>query len=386
MATERAQLLVNWYEAGQKDVFSAPEVQDAGEMEPPAAVMVPYLADSRKKLKMIQLPLCVLDHLLLLLESAQSPHLLNTPSPQHTGADTRARLEALKSEYSEGVQRVEGHIAALLERIERAGRKKEQLEQLLSTLERKKEELKDKQRMKEKKDMKEEKLNRMKLQGLENSLLASQGALQLSERHISELVAQTDAHLARVDNWTLLRDGLQQSVQATLGLTGYKLLWVGPQEVCVELVPQVYRPDLANLKPLPLSLTWSLDGLFTIQSQGTAGILDGALQGPLSQVSAALQEITQRYLSQGEMLAEIQEMHSRFAIDWRPAQRLLVFLRSALVVCHFNVGEGYPSTGRASLLSVRGEKGPLNIDALRPPQVNPSLTEWLEFLTSCPDI
>ncbi|XP_035253166.1 uncharacterized protein si:dkey-225f5.4 isoform X2 [Anguilla rostrata] len=348
--------------------------------------MVPYLTDSRKKLKMTQLQLSVLDRMLLLLESAQPPHLLDGSPVPDTGADTRACLGALKSAYAEGVERVEGLIAALLDRMDQAGRKKEQLQQLLCALERKKEELEEQQRMKEKKDVKEEKLSSLKLQELEESLLASQRALHLTERRISELVAQTDAYLTSLDSWTLLRDGLQRSVQATLGLTGYKLLWAGPLELCVELVPQVHRPDLANLRPLPLTLTWTPDGLFNIQSQEAAGILDGALQGPLSQVSSTLQEVCQRYLSQGEMLAEIQEMHSRFAIDWRPAQRLLVFLKSASVVCHLSVGEGYPSRGRASLVSIRGEKGPLNIDALQAPQVNPSLSEWLEFLSSCPEI
>ncbi|KAJ8254458.1 hypothetical protein COCON_G00210700 [Conger conger] len=388
MATERAKLLQNWCEAAQKDVFRASDdVQNAGDAERPAAVMVPYLADNRKKLKMMQMQLCTLDHMLILLETAQPPDLINSPPDHDTGADSRARLAALKGAYAEGVQRVEGLIAALLEKVEQASHKKEQLEQLLRSLERKKEEWEENRRMKTQKDRKEEKLDGLKLQRLEESLQASQGVLLQSERRISQLVAQTDAHFTSLDSWTLLREGeLQQSMQATLGLTGFTLQYVGPQELCLELIPQVHRPDLASLKPLPLSLTWTSDDVFNIQCQGPAGILDGPLQGPLSQVSSALQDIMQRYLSQGEMLAEIQEMHSRFAVDWRPAQRLLVFLKSASVVCHLDVGEGYPSAGSASLVSVRGKQGPLNIDALQPPQANPSLTQWLEFLSTCPDI
>ncbi|KAI1884191.1 hypothetical protein AGOR_G00223890 [Albula goreensis] len=385
MATERAQLLLSWLEDAQKDIFNSAE-QDVGEAELTAAVMVPYLTDSRKKLKMTQLQLCVLDQMLLLLEKLESPDLLNSPSVPDTGADIQAHLKGLKSTYSEGVQRVQECITALQDRMELAGQKKEHLEKLLCCLERKKEELKEKQRIKEKRDIKKEKLNSAKLQELEESLLAGQRALHLSEQRISKLMTETDTCLASLDSWTLLRDGLQQSLQATLGLTGYKLLWVGPQQLSVELLPQVHRPDLVNLKPLSLSLTWGSDGLFRIQSQGAGEILNEYQQGPLAHLSATLHEITQRYLSQGEMLAEIQELHSRFAIDWRPAQRLLVFLKSASVVCHLNVGEGYPSRGHATLLSVRGEREPLNITALQPPQTNPSLTEWLEFLTGCPDV
>ncbi|KAJ8251683.1 hypothetical protein GJAV_G00223990 [Gymnothorax javanicus] len=385
MATERALLLQSWYEAAQKDVLSAADGHDAGDTEPPAAVIVSYLTDSRKRLKVTQQQLCMLDLMLQFLENVQPTDLLDGSPDSDTDADARVRLAALKSAYAEGVERAEGLIAALLDRLEQAGRKKEELEHLLCVLGKKKEELEEKQKMKEKEDLKEERLNSLKLQKLEDSLLNSQRALQASERRIAELMAQTDAHLDSLDSWTLLWDGRQQSLEATLGPTGYKLLWLGPQELSLELIPQVHRPDLTSLKPLSLSLTWTSDGFFNIQSQDAAGSLDVASQGPLSQVSVSLQEITQQYLSQGEMLAEIQDIHSRFAIDWRPDQRLLVFLKSASVVCHLCVAEGYPSRGCVSLVSVRGEKGPVNIDSVEPPQANPSLTDWLEFLTYCPD-
>lgn len=42
-----------------------------------------------------------------------------------------------------------------------------------------------------------------------------------------------------------------------------------------------------------------------------------------------------------------------FAIDWHPAQRLLVYLKTASLVCQLEVEEGYPRVGRARLLSVR---------------------------------
>lgn len=43
----------------------------------------------------------------------------------------------------------------------------------------------------------------------------------------------------------------------------------------------------------------------------------------------------------------------RFAIDWHPGQRLLVFLKTASSVCNLGVEEGYPSRGTATLISVR---------------------------------
>ena len=42
-----------------------------------------------------------------------------------------------------------------------------------------------------------------------------------------------------------------------------------------------------------------------------------------------------------------------FAIDWRPGQRLLLYLKSAALVCHLQVEEGYPSAGQARLVCVQ---------------------------------
>lgn len=46
--------------------------------------------------------------------------------------------------------------------------------------------------------------------------------------------------------------------------------------------------------------------------QGTAGLVEEAVNGRLRQVSAALVEVLERYISQGEMLSEIQALHSRY--------------------------------------------------------------------------
>jgi len=46
--------------------------------------------------------------------------------------------------------------------------------------------------------------------------------------------------------------------------------------------------------------------------QGTAGLVEEAVNGPIRQVSAALVEVMERYISQGEMLSEIQALHSRY--------------------------------------------------------------------------
>lgn len=56
-----------------------------------------------------------------------------------------------------------------------------------------------------------------------------------------------------------------------------------------------------------------------------------------------------------------------FAIDWRPAQRMLVYLKSASLVCSLEVEEGYPSKGRARLGSIRREAQLIDTSVLQVP-------------------
>lgn len=57
-----------------------------------------------------------------------------------------------------------------------------------------------------------------------------------------------------------------------------------------------------------------------------------------------------------------------FAIDWRPAQRLLVYLKSTALVCHLEVEEGYPNAGQVQLLSVHSDERPVDTSALKVPE------------------
>ncbi|TNM97127.1 hypothetical protein fugu_015283 [Takifugu bimaculatus] len=90
-----------------------------------------------------------------------------------------------------------------------------------------------------------------------------------------------------------------------------------------------------------------------------------ACPGRRTELSTALLEVMQRYLSQFQLLSEIQGLRSSFAIDWRPAQRLLLYLKSAALVCHLEVEEGYPSTGRARLVSVQRNGQAVNTSGLK---------------------
>nr|XP_015217739.1 PREDICTED: ZW10 interactor-like [Lepisosteus oculatus] len=388
MAAEQAKQVLQQCEAALGDVL--PELVRQDELELPASVKVPFLMDSREKHKVLVRQLWVLDSLLSLLETLDTSTLSEGRSSVDTGTEDRDQWKALKSQYKDEIQEVESLITVFKEKVDEVLARKEALCQLLHTLEQKKEECKEKQRIKAGKQQKaRERAERVcaRVQELEAALERGRHGLQLSGQRVSELQAQLSGAQQSLDTWSRAHSRLQLELQRLDGLSGVRVLSVRERELHVELNPRLLCPSL-DLLPLSLSLRWTSDDLFTLQlsSAGRSLLEDVSSRRPLQDARSALLEVMQLYVEQGSLLAEIQRLHSRFAIDWRPAERKLVFLKTASIVCTLSVEEGYPTSGRVQLVSVQGGAQSLNIAGLQPPLGKPSLTEWLEFLTCCPDL
>ncbi|GAA6217822.1 uncharacterized protein LOC108891030 isoform X1, partial [Lates japonicus] len=276
----------------------------------------------------------------------------------------RSRWKALKVENRSGVEETETLLRSLQDRVQQIHNRRHTLTQLVQRLHSKKQQCEQ----------------------LEESLLKAQNALQSCDRHLTQLRAESEAALGQLIAWQQLRDELQVYVSAAQDVMQINLLSFSQSELCVEFRPRPSSYLSANeLEPLKLTVTWSLDDRFTLQvNEGTAGLVEDCMSGRRSELSAALLEVMQCYLGQAELLSEIQALRSSFAIDWRPAQRLLVYLKSAVLVCHLEVEEGYPSGGRARLLSVHRDGQPLDTSGLKPHKSDLSLTDWLVFLCSSP--
>uniref|UniRef100_A0A669EIJ5 Uncharacterized LOC100710036 n=1 Tax=Oreochromis niloticus TaxID=8128 RepID=A0A669EIJ5_ORENI len=229
-------------------------------------------------------------------------------------------------------------------------------------------------------------LQRQQSEQLESSLLKAQNALQSCDLQLAQLRAELEVTLGHLIEWQRLRDELQVHVSTTQDVMQINLLAFNQSELCVELRPHPSSDLLSNeLEPLRLSVTWSHDNRFRLQvSEGTAGLAEDSLMGRRVELSAALLEVMRCYVGQAELLSEIQSLRSSFAIDWRPAQHLLVYLKTASLVCHLEVEEGYPRAGRARLLSVRRDGQHVDTSGLKPPSGELRLTEWLVFLHSSP--
>nr|XP_032831442.1 uncharacterized protein LOC116954767 [Petromyzon marinus] len=234
------------------------------------------------------------------------------------------------------------------------------------------------------------KVNKEEIQKRVEKLRVAEESLQLQREAIARyrvLLAAADSELAQA-NETAARQGRQlaerewevRASQLLQGLCDIRLLPGATEEaLSVEMT-------LRKAAPLRLDLSLHPDGTVSdVQTSrvvlGIEDLCDGG-RG-VGKVSSVLAEIRRRYEGQAALVAEVQRLQSRFAVDWRESERQMRVLlgATASVVCTLHAPPGYPATGSgATLLSVTGAEPRPDISTLRPPQDSPTLTDWLAHL------
>ncbi|CAN9505100.1 unnamed protein product [Ophioblennius macclurei] len=328
-----------------------------------AAQMVLHLTDSRRVNKVMWRQLFIWDSMMSLLEGLESYRQLTSQKcPPQPGNEARSRWKALKVESRAADEETEALLAALQDRIQQIHDRRQTLTQLAERLAAK----------------------AQQHQQLQESLHNTQNALRSCDQQLKRLEAESEAALARLTDKRRLRDRLQDAAVAVQGGVLADLLTLGQSEITLQLRPHPSSHlSTSQLQPLKLRVAWNHDDRFTLQAdEGTCVLLEEQVCGRWEELSAALLEVTQYYAGEAELLCEIQALRSSFPIDWRPAQRRLVYLKTASLVCHLEVGEGYPSRGRPRLLSVQRDGRPVDTSELKTPNSEASLTEWLVFLCS----
>ncbi|XP_051934087.1 uncharacterized protein si:dkey-225f5.4 [Hippocampus zosterae] len=338
---------------------------DSGEELDPAGEKLLFLQDRRRVQKVGWRQLFVLDSMMCELERVQSAQqLLTQPCPPQSEGEARGHWKALKVESRTTAEHTEELVNTLQKDIID---KRHKVKQLLQQLQAKKQQRED----------------------LQASVKEAQKALQTRDGQLTRLMAELEAELGQVDVWQHCREALQSYVAAVQEVAHVTLLSFNQSQVSLELRPHTpANTKLAfnELEPLKLSIIWSQDDHFTLQidPESLAKHLQEDVSGRPAELSAALVEVMENYVGQADLLAEIQSLRSSFAIDWCPAQRVLVYLKSASILCHLEVQEGYPNGGAVRLRDVQRDGQPLNTDALQPRNPDGSLTDWLVFLCTNP--
>uniref|UniRef100_A0A096MDA9 Uncharacterized protein n=1 Tax=Poecilia formosa TaxID=48698 RepID=A0A096MDA9_POEFO len=293
----------------------------------------------------------------------------------------RSRWKALKAETRSGMEETESLLRSLQDRVQHVQHRRDRVTALLQLLHIKAPALPDCShappplpRQRQHQDQ------------LVVSLLKAQNALQSCDRQLAQLRAESEAVLHQLVLWRCLRDRLQEHATATQAVMQIQLISVDQSELLLEIRPRLLSQPTANeLQPPRLAVSWHHDDRFTLQvGEELAGQVEGCGSGRRDVLSAALLDVLQSFTGQAALLAEIHSLRASFAIDWRPAQRLLVYLKSAVLVCHLQVEDGYPAAGSARLSLVLRDGRPVDTEGLKPHKAELSLTDWLVFLCSSP--
>nr|XP_057904197.1 uncharacterized protein si:dkey-225f5.4 isoform X2 [Doryrhamphus excisus] len=323
-----------------------------------------FLQDSRQVQKVLWRQLFVLDSMMCLLEGLPSAHqLLAQPCPPPPEGAARGRWKAVKSESVSGAAHTEALLTTLHLNIQNIISRRHRAAQLLQQLHAKKQQSED----------------------VEASLQRARDALRACDGQLTRLRAELGAELERLDGWRCSRDGLKVYASAVHDVMHLLLLSFNQSEVSLERARPPNRGNCSSDEPEPLkvSVTWSHDDRFRLQAD-EPGLVPHCIWGRRSELSAALLEVTRRHMGQADLLYEIHRLRSSFAIDWLPARRLLVYLKSASLVCRLQVEEGYPGSGAVRLLSVHRDGCPVETSGLQPPPPDSRVTDWLLLLRHSP--
>ncbi|XP_069842424.1 ZW10 interactor isoform X2 [Dendropsophus ebraccatus] len=322
----------------------------------------------RRKQKMLGSQLQVLRFLLEFLQEADTaswdetrPELLNQEVEE-----VKKKWKALKSEYQEKVNEVEEMIPQLLEKIELIHEKKTGLEEALH-------------RYHAQKAVAEEKAKERQ-QHLQELFQKQQLVVQKCQLQMEQLKDEIQKLEQSVERWIQTVHSDSTLAGLLSNLEGVTLVSAEEKELVLELNVR----ERTEIPPLRVTLHWTSEEEFRVKTEDPMPRLPAELQrGSTSHVVPVILELHCWYQSHARLLTELNGLQERFAIDWLPADRKLLFLegkRQHTLV----IESGYPVSGGVRLLPVQGAGLCNTSDNIKPPMENPSVTDWLEYLHSAP--
>ncbi|XP_063792087.1 ZW10 interactor [Pseudophryne corroboree] len=339
-----------------------------GDAEVPAKVLVDYSVERSKKQKMLCGQLQVLRFMLEFLRDADSvswedtiPELLSREVEE-----VKEKWKALKCEYQEKVTDVVDVLPQLLDRIQLLQEKRRQLEQSL-------------QRYQSQKEVAEMKAKE-KLQHLQEVVEKQRLVVEKCQGQILELKEELQRLEQSADSWiqAVSRDSTHLGLLRSL--SGVSLVSIGGKE----LVLDVSADEKTEIPPLRVTLHGTAEGKFQVETDSSVPSLPADLQHvSSSHITPVILELQSWYRSNTRLLKELGELQQRFALDWIPAEQMLIVLKGGKQF-RLLIEPGYPLSGSIRLVSVTGAEPYTVPENFKPPVESPSLSEWLEYLHDSP--
>ncbi|KAM5146490.1 outer kinetochore KNL1 complex subunit ZWINT [Mantella aurantiaca] len=336
--------------------------------EVPAKILVHFSMERCRKQKLLCSQLRILRFLLEFLQEASTvsweetnPELLSQEEEM-----VRQKWKGLKAEYQNKVKEVEELLPELLEKIQLLQEKKTQLEESLENFQ-------------SKRTIKE---NQAK-QELEETLQKQKQVVQKCEDHIQLLKVEVEKLEQSADSWIQSVNKDYSLLELLRTLQGLSLVSVEDKELVLDL----YAGETTATTPLRVNVHLTSEGQFHIKTEDfMPGLPPELHHGATTDIlTSVILELQCWYRNHSQLLAEMRELQDRFAIDWFPVERQILFLKGS-VQYTLHVESGYPQSGEIKLLSVKGLETDELSNHFRPPGERPSLTAWLEYLQTLPQL
>ncbi|XP_038604199.1 ZW10 interactor isoform X2 [Tachyglossus aculeatus] len=351
-------------------ILASQDGREEAEAEVPAKLLAEFVMDSRKKDKLLCSQLHVVQFLQDFLEhmDAAPGFHVSEEEIRKEANDTKQKWKDLKGDYQKLVEKIEGAMPRVLQQVEALQQKRVLLEEVLSEYQMQKRATEEKLRAVHEQKLRDQEQWQHLIVGVKEAhsrrkhchseLLRLQGEMQSLENTVRGGKDEALRHLA-------LLQLLEQ-------LQGMRLLSVTSKEMVMELN--------AGPESLKLVLTWTEDGQLVAHSDGPYF----SLAQVFSDASNDFLETQRKYYSQAQILGQIQELQTRFPLDWEQQEWQLRYLKPSCV-CTLAVQPGLvgsSSPGAVRLISVEGLPTPPDLLLLKPSQPNPSLQDWLEYLST----
>uniref|UniRef100_A0ACB8ENT6 Uncharacterized protein n=1 Tax=Sphaerodactylus townsendi TaxID=933632 RepID=A0ACB8ENT6_9SAUR len=288
-------------------------------------------------------------------------------------AEAKQQWKALKAEYQDKVEAIREAVPQTLARLEEARCKAKLLEE--------KQEMEEKVKNAQERHLEEQERLRKLCEQMEGRVVEKQGRLQRYQEELQRLQGELEEQELQAGDWRQKAQTISDLQCFLETLQGVKLTHVSETDLELELTSRS-QPGTAQPHSLKLGLHWREDGNISLQCDCPFVPLSVALPvGTSGTIKDILLELQDSYLQQAQLLAEIESLHSRFAIDWQPEKRLLHYLKPSFT-CTLCVEPGYPTSGGIRLLSIKSQHGAVDVAVVRPSQETPSLQDWLEYLSA----
>ncbi|XP_066474128.1 ZW10 interactor [Tiliqua scincoides] len=357
------------------------QTKDGVEAELPAKVLAEHAVTTRKTHKWLYSQLQVLKFLMDFLGSAPCVQDASKSAVREEMAEAKQQWKALKAEYQQHVEAIEGAVPQALAKLEEARNQAQRLEAALQRYQAKKQELEEKVRSAQDRHRKEQELLCERQQQVEGLVAELHDRLRVQREELQHLQQELQEQDCQACHWREKFQEISDFQHLLEMLQGVKLIYASERDLELELIShsQSVTPNPHSLK---LRLHWGDDGSVSLQSDNPLFLVSAVLpMGICSTIKDIILELQHSYSEQAQLLAEIESLQCSFAIDWQQENRLLRYLKPSST-CSLYVEPGYPANGGILLLSVKSQHGTVDVTAYKPPQEKPSMQDWLEYLST----